>query len=371
MMTEPVLFEVWPARQGKAVAVATLNVEKSLNALSLEMIELLSEQLDAWEEDDSIAMVVLQGAGEQAFCAGGDIVKLYQSMVEHGHERNPYAESFFEQEYRLDYLIHTYTKPVLCWGHGIVMGGGVGLMAGASHRVVTEKSRIAMPEITIGLYPDVGGSWFLNRMPGRVGLYLGLTGAHLNAADALFVKLADYCVSSQKKADVMAALCEVPWSEDYRHNHQQLSQLLRAHRHVDALPESPVRRHLDFINQVTDADSVEEIATALVAHAGEDAWIQRGINTFQKGSPTSAKLIYDIYRHAAHMSLEEAFAMELGLSVQCCLHHDFREGVRALLIDRDNRPAWSPATLDAVTEAHIDGHYLPPWGSAEHPFADW
>ncbi|WP_137936314.1 enoyl-CoA hydratase/isomerase family protein [Chitinivorax sp. B] len=370
-MNDPVLFELKAAANGKQVAFATLNVEKSLNALSLEMIDLLAEQLDVWELDPTIAMVVLQGAGDKAFCAGGDIVKLYQSMVKHGHERNAYAETFFENEYRLDYLIHTYTKPILCWGHGIVMGGGLGLMAGASHRVVTEKSRIAMPEVTIGLYPDVGGSWFLNRMPGRVGLYLGLTGASLNAADAMFVKLADHYVDSSQKQAVFDNLLGTDWADDYRSNHHKLSTLLRQHRGLQPMAVSPVRMHLDFINEVTNFDSVEEIAQALAMHQPDDAWIKRGAETLRKGSPTSAKLIFDIYRHAIHMSLEEVFAMELGVSVQCCLQHDLREGVRALLIDKDNQPVWSPATWEEVTKAHIDQHYVPPWGEDAHPFADW
>ena len=367
-----VIFDTRTAVNGKQIGFATLSNEAALNALTLAMAEQLYEQLLEWEEDPAIACVVLQGAGDKAFCAGGDIVSLHQSLCEHGEDwTQRYAEQFFELEYQLDYLIHSYTKPVLCWGHGIVMGGGLGLMAGASHRVVTEKSRIAMPEITIGLFPDVGGSWFLNRMPGRVGLYLGLTGAHLNAADALFVKLADFYVEHAEKAALLADLQQVDWHDHYRHNHHKLSALLRQHKGRYPLPESPVRQHLDFINAVTDCDSVEEIAAALSQHQQDDAWVQRGAKALQAGSPTSAKVIFETYQRARHMSLEEVFAMELGLAIQFCRHPDFREGVRALLIDKDNTPRWSPSTLAEVSDTYVEEHFTPPWPEDQHPYRDW
>ncbi len=371
-MSSKIVFETRRSSTGLELGFATLCNEASLNAITLAMSEQLHDQLLEWEENPAIACVVLQGAGSKAFCAGGDIVSLHRSLCEQGEDLTQrYAERFFELEYQLDYLIHTYTKPVLCWGHGIVMGGGLGLMAGASHRVVTGQSRIAMPEITIGLFPDVGASWFLNRMPGRSGLYLGLTGAHLNAADALFVKLADFYLEHGEKAALMDDLLGVDWSDDYRHNHHQLSSLLRQHRGRFPLPESPVRAHLDFLNAITDFDSVEEIAAALAFHQHDDAWIQRGAHSLQKGSPTSAKVIFDIYRRATHMSLEEVFAMELGLAIQFCRHPDFREGVRALLIDKDNTPRWSPATLADVSEQYVAGHFVWPWAEEAHPYRDW
>ena len=194
-MNAPVLFEERSAANGMRFGIATLNAPQTLNGLSLEMVDLLAARLDEWARDPGVALVVLQGAGEKAFCAGGDLHGLYRSMGENQGKSgwsNAYARRFFEHEYRLDYRIHTYPKPVLCWGHGIVMGGGIGLMMGASHRVVSETSRLAMPEVSIGLFPDVGGSWLLNRMPGRIGLFLALTGAHMNTADAFFAGLADF-----------------------------------------------------------------------------------------------------------------------------------------------------------------------------------
>jgi len=201
---------------GRLIGIASLNSPRTLNGFSLDMAHLLDARLQRWADDERIVCVLLQGAGEKAFCAGGDLRALYQSMQTYrasGSDdilTNTYAADFFALEYRLDYRIHTYTKPIICWGHGIVMGGGIGLMAGASHRVVSEHSKLAFPEITIGLFPDVGGSWLLNRVPQYGGRFLALTGAPLNAGDAIYARLADY----RKHAAVKS------WSP-CRHKHGQ------------------------------------------------------------------------------------------------------------------------------------------------------
>ena len=201
-----VLFEELPTACGRSVGVATLNAPAALNALSLSMVRALTPMLRQWAYDNAIVGVVLQGAGEKAFCAGGDLRELYESLRANPGEPSDYARGFFAEEYQLDYLIHTFDKPILCWGHGIVMGGGIGLMSGASHRVVTSQSRLAMPEITVGLYPDVGGSWLLRRMPGRLGLFLALTGASRNASDALFCGRAYRDLSAGARAEGAAAI---------------------------------------------------------------------------------------------------------------------------------------------------------------------
>src|SRR3990167_4431209 len=173
-------FEERPAQHGMRIGIASLDAEKSLNALSLPMIEALDAKLKAWADDPSIACVMLRGNGPKAFCAGGDVVQLVHQCREHPGEIPPLAARFFADEYRLDHRIHTYPKPLICWAHGYVLGGGLGLMQGAAIRIVTPSSRLSMPEITIGLYPDVGGSWFLARLPGRFGLFLGLTASQIN-----------------------------------------------------------------------------------------------------------------------------------------------------------------------------------------------
>ncbi len=372
--SQPILLEEKPTAGGRRVAFATLNSEKSLNALSIEMIRLFYPQLKRWEADPGICCIVLQGAGEKAFCAGGDIRHMYEAMVEHpGPEfNNPFAEAYFAEEYRLDYSIHTCSKPILCWGHGIVMGGGMGLMNGASHRVVTERSRLAMPEITIGFYPDVGGSWFLNRMPGRTGLYLSLTGASLNAADALRVDLGDYFIPTDQKEAVYNALLTLPWSDDPQDNAAVLSRFLRGARGdlQEYSISSGVWNHFDFIQEVAEGDSLLEIAEALQTADSKDPWIAKGQKTFLNGSPTTAHLIFEMNRRARHLSLKEVFRLEYEVSMQFTAHPDFAEGVRALIIDKDNNPSWTPPSLDAVTREWVEEHFTPPCTEEKHPLRD-
>jgi len=366
-MTDSVLFEERPAACGRRFGVATLNAPASLNALSLAMVQLLTPMLRDWANDPAVAGVVLQAGGGKAFCAGGDLRELYQSMRRHGSEPNPYAHGFFAQEYHLDHLIHSYPKPLLCWGHGIVMGGGIGLMAGASHRVVTPASKLAMPEIAIGLYPDVGGSWLLRRMPGRVGLFLALTGAPLNAADALFCGLADACLEAASHAEVMAGISSARWSDVAQDNRAALSRLLEQHA-ANTLPASKVREHFDQIYTMMAGDDLMDIAQRLRGLRSDDPWLASAAAAFNKGSPTSAALAFELWRRVPHLSLAEVFRLEYRVSLGCCAHHDFAEGIRALLIDKDRQPRWSPATLEEVAQELIDDHFKPRF-AAPHPLA--
>lgn len=365
----PVLFSEQPLSNGKKIGVATLNTPRTLNALSLEMIDQLLAKFESWSTDENITAVWLEGAGDKAFCAGGDIVALYRSMTEYAGDsdpakENPYAEAFFTNEYKLDYLIHTYPKPLIVWGNGIVMGGGMGLFAGAAFRVVTETSRLAMPEITIGLYPDVGGSWFLNRMPGRCGLFLGLTGAHFNAADALFVGLADRFITHEQRNRVLAALEKAAWGED---SFRTVSKVLREFEAgcQAELPAAQVEAHFTEIQQLTDADSDLERVENIAAYAGEDKWLQRAASSLAAGSPTSMLLIQEQLRRTRHASLREVFQQELNLSMQCSLKGEFAEGIRALLIDKDKNPRWHYATVEAVEQQWIDSFFEPLW--SENP----
>ncbi len=364
---QPVIFEEKESSNGKIIAFATLNSPKSLNALSLEMIHLLADHLEKWRNNDQIACIILQGTGEKAFCAGGDIKLLHESMQEFPNQENPKANEFFQAEYTLDHTIHTYPKPILCWGNGIVMGGGMGLMAGSSHRVVTEGSRLAMPEITIGLYPEVGGSWFLNRMPGRSGLYLGLTASHLNAADALFVDLADFYVPNDQLDAVLTELTKAHWTDSDQGNHTTLSTVLRKFTSPELPAPSNVREHFDYIQRVTDHDNVIDIFKAIEQENPEEKWLSRGFQTLKNGSPTSAHVIFKIYSTVKHLSLKEVFKLEFELSSQFVQRPDLAEGIRALLIDKDNNPNWSPKTLEEVSEEWVDGHFKSPWTAENHP----
>ncbi|OWY26816.1 enoyl-CoA hydratase/isomerase family protein [Herbaspirillum robiniae] len=380
-MNQPVLFEELAARNGLRIGVATLASEKTLNAISLEMVDLLTPQLRKWQADPEVALVILQAQGEKAFCAGGDLQQLYRTMREHhaSPERgdirgNRYAAEFFEHEYRLDYLIHTFGKPILCWGHGIVMGGGIGLMAGCSHRVVTEKSRLAMPEITIGLYPDVGGSWFLSRMPGKTGVFLALTGALLNSADAVFAGLADYRVAHASKQSVFDALLAQDWG---RGNDAELLERVLADAQsaslndgVTAFAPSNLISHYDQIEALCRKPTLPEIVDGILSLQTEDAWLLKAAGTLRAGSPGSAWLGYALQKRVRHMSLAEVFRLEFVVSLHCAARADFVEGVRALIIEKDQKPKWQHATLAEAAPEWVEGFFDDPWKREEHPLAD-
>ncbi|RDE19453.1 enoyl-CoA hydratase/isomerase family protein [Motiliproteus coralliicola] len=365
-----ILFTEHAAANGKKIIQATLNSEKSLNALTLEMIELLAPKLPEWEADEAVAAVILDGAGDKAFCAGGDIRNLYKGMV--GDNDNPdFVETFFTEEYQLDHAIHCFTKPLIVWGGGIVMGGGLGLMAGANYRVVTETSRIAMPEVSIGLYPDVGGSWFLNRMPGRVGLFLGLTASGLNAADCRYVGLGDRFVSTDKRGLLIEQLQAVEWGSDLEDLHHGVNTVLRQLEQdsLEQLPESQVLKHFDTINALMDHYELKDIVAAILALETDDRWLQKAQGAVKAGSPAAMALIFAQLKRSKHLSLKEVFQAELVLSLNCGKAGEFAEGVRALLIDKDGKPDWRFKSLETVDQNWIEGLFVSPWSDADHPLA--
>ncbi|MCC7644874.1 MULTISPECIES: enoyl-CoA hydratase/isomerase family protein [unclassified Janthinobacterium] len=369
-MVETVKLEERDCPGGMKLGIITLDAPKSLHALTLDMIRAIDGALVRWASDDAIACVVLHSSTDKAFCAGGDVRSLRSAVAEQpGIVPNPQALAFFAEEYRLDHRIHTYVKPLLVWGGGIVMGGGLGLMAGASHRVVTESTRIAMPEITIGLFPDVGGSWFLGRMPGRSGLFLGLTGAPMNAADALFTGLGDYFLRQEERAMVLDSLALAQWQASPQENSEQLDRLLRGFSApASMLPVSEVRANFDAIAALTQAPTLPEVVAAIAAYDGDSAWLQKAAHSLAKGAPSSAALVWAMRDRTRHMSLAQVFQLELIVAVQCCAHADFSEGVRALLIDKDNAPQWQPASLADVSATHLDEYFAAPW--TQHPLAD-
>ena len=368
-MTEKcqVRFQEYTTASDHKIGHATLDAQGSLNALTLDMIDALYGQLCQWQSDDSVVAVVLDGAGEKAFCAGGDIRQLHASVIENDFGPNPYGEAFFTREYRLDYLIHTFSKPVLCWGGGIVMGGGIGLMAGASHRVVTPSSKLAMPEVSIGLFPDVGGSWILGRMPGRVGLFLGLTGTRMNGADALFCGMADRYLDDTSFSDVLSQLQAAQWNADAGGNHQILTKLLRSLEQQQALelPDSPLQDQFSVIQQVTDAETPLDVLKNIRNQEG--SWWKRAGDSLEKGCPLTAGLVFEQLARSRHLSLADIFRMELNMAVSCLRGANFAEGVRALLLERGSTPQWSPASLEDLKASDIEPFFTPLWSEAEHP----
>lgn len=344
------------------VGFITLNSEATLNSLNLEMIEALTVALESWKNSSEVACIFIQGAGEKALCAGGDVRQLYDNILAQREVDATQVPQgcfdFFAKEYALNYAIHTYPKPIIVWGHGIVMGGGIGVMVGASHRIVTERSKLAMPEITIGLFPDVGATWFLNRMPSAYGVYLGLTGARLDAADCRFLGLADYYMESTAKQAVVDALIQATWSE---HVEAQVDEMLTTLAQPNTIGASQAEAHQSFIQQFESVNTLEEFRTTLMNYKDKDSWIETGVQSFEKGSPSSAHIIFKQLQDGKDYSLAQVFQTELNLACQCCIHPDFAEGVRALLVDKDQSPKWQPATLEDVTSDWVEGYFKPLW----------
>jgi enoyl-CoA hydratase/carnithine racemase len=369
MSEAPIIFEELPAGQRKLGRV-TLSVPATLNSLTLEMVDLLQAQLERWRDDDNIAVIFVDGGGEKAFCAGGDVQALHQSSVATPGGPCEYAETFFAREYRMNYLLHTYAKPIICWGHGIVMGGGLGVMAGCSHRVVTQKTRIAMPEVTIALFPDVGGTWFLNHMPGKSGHFLALTGASINATDAIYTGIADRFIDSDQKEAVIEQLLQQFWAGETAANHGLVSHVLRPFAQLSASqsPQGQVAPHLQAINDLCDGDDIHQIIDNIVSLQSEDVWLSRARDGLAHGSPLAALWISRQLRAMRLASLKECFQSEVLLATNIVRHTEFAEGVRALLIDKDRNPRWQYQTSRDVPEGILDGFFTAPW--KQNPLAD-
>ncbi|TDK57973.1 enoyl-CoA hydratase/isomerase family protein [Pseudomonas moraviensis] len=362
-------FEELTGTDGARIGIASLDAEKSLNALSLPMINALSDKLNAWANDPQIVCVLLRGNGAKAFCAGGEVRSLVEACRAHPGEVPPLAEQFFSAEYRLDYSLHIYPKPLICWGHGYVLGGGMGLLQGASTRIVTPSSRLAMPEITIGLYPDVGASWFLARLPGKLGLFLGLTGAHINGRDALDLDLADRFLLDEQQPQLIEGLLQLNWQEQTA---MQLNSLLKALQQeaFGQMPEAQWLPRRQLIDELLDVSDVACAWKAISLHRdSSDPLIARAAKTMTEGSPLTAHLVWEQISRARHMSLAEVFQMEYTLSLNCCRHPEFSEGVRARLIDKDQKPHWHWPDINNVPDAVVEAHFHKVW-EGRHPLAD-
>ncbi|HBA39636.1 MAG TPA: hypothetical protein DCZ05_07815 [Deltaproteobacteria bacterium] len=348
---EPVLFSEEKTASFR-LGFITLNHPRLLNALNLRMLHLIAGKLQEWRGRADIVCVVLNAASERAFCSGGDVKSLLFELRE--GEGASFVHNYFTYEYFVDYSVHCYPKPVLCWADGITMGGGIGIMNGASHRVVTERTWLAMPEIFIGLFPDVGGTYFLNRLPEGLGLFLGLTGARFDGLDAVAIRMAEGLVSSNKKPHFFAGLLRLPWTGDSQKDKEVLSRYLVRNNEADRADGSLLLKQSDRIQELTDKDSIEQIDTNLRALKIKDDWFQSALQGYFGGSPTSAKVIFEQMRRGKDLSLKDAFLREWDMAIHLCGSSDFYEGVRARLLDRDNRPRWNPPSLGEVKSAEVE-----------------
>lgn len=358
----PVLFEELAVSGGNGlrVGVARLNRPKQLNALTLEMCQMLLDRFRAWASDEGIVAVMLAGNGDKGFCAGGDVAGVIREVRAGGPRRFVYGDAFFDVEYTLDLLIHTYPKPLISWAHGVCMGGGVGLTVGASHRIVSERSRIAMPEIHIGLFPDVGGGWFLNRLPGGVGTVMALTGMIVDEADAIHAGLADYFVPEHARGAFIDSLLALDWSGEPRADRERLTRFCLAQhkRWHDRLPVAKLQQYAEAIRWIASQPTVAEVRDALLAAADEDPYFRVAADNLAKGSPTTARVTFEYLRRTRQMSIAEVLALDLVMARRFQRLHDFGEGVRALLIDKDRAPEWSPASFDEVSDELVASHFV-------------
>ena len=347
------------------VGCLTMNRPKALNALSLDMVRDLTAALEQWKSDPQVLAVVVRGQGKEgpfgAFCAGGDIRFFHQAAL----AGDPRLEDFFTEEYALNHLIHTYPKPYIAIMDGICMGGGMGVSQGASLRIVTERSKLAMPETNIGLFPDVGGGYFLSRCQGALGEYLALTGRVLGGREAIAAGLADSFMDSGRLTSLWDSLGATPFES---------GEAVERWCRTFALPDDTSSKPswpLNRINELFGLPSVLEIIRALES-AGADAWATETADMLRKRSPLMLHVVLEQVRRARSMGLADDLRMERDL-VRHCFHlrpgtaSETVEGIRALAVDKDHQPKWNPACIEDVTPDSVAAFFVSPWPAQAHP----
>ena len=321
----------------------TLNRPKAIHALNRSMCEIMTEALLDWRGDEAVKSVLIDHAGERGFCAGGDIRMIAESGAGDASE----AKAFFLAEYRLNHLMFDYPKPITAIVDGIVMGGGVGISEPARVRIATERTTYAMPETGIGLFPDVGGGWFLPRLPGQTGVWLALTGARLKAADTVALGIHTHFVDSGAIGALTGELLAAPADPE-----------AVADRVSGDAGTAPLGAHREAIDRLFAFDTVEEIFAALETDGSD--WAMAQLAALKTKSPQSLKVTLRQLRTGATLdSFAQNMAMEYALGGRVVRTHDFQEGVRAVIVDKDNAPKWSPASLEGVTDAMVDNLFAP------------
>jgi enoyl-CoA hydratase len=338
MDSSDILFE----RRG-AAGIVTLNRPKALNAVTHEMVRALGRQLQAWEHDAAVTRVVIRAAGDRAFSAGGDIRALYE-LGRAGRQTE--MLTFWRDEYPLNATIKRYPKPYVALIDGIVMGGGVGISVNGSHRVAGDRFSFAMPEVGIGFFPDVGATWFLPRLPGELGTWVGLTGDRLKAADAVSAGVATHHVRSERFADLLDALC----------GNVSVDATLAAF--AEPGEPGPMTRRRAAVDRLFAGDRVEDILGRLDAETGDGGeWARATAATIRTKSPLSLKLALAQVRHGKDWSFEDCMVHEFRIVSRIVHGHDFYEGVRAVIVDKDNAPRWRPPGLADIKDADVERHF--------------
>jgi enoyl-CoA hydratase len=346
-----ILFE----RRGVA-GLVTLNRPQALNAVSHAMVRALAQQLAEWERDPAVTRVIVTANGGRAFSAGGDLRALYDLGRAGRYDE---ALDFFREEYALNARIKRYRKPYVALIDGIVMGGGVGVSVHGSHRVAGDKFMFAMPEVGIGFFPDVGATWFLPRLPGALGTYCALTGERLNAADGVVAGVATHRVPSAQFSDLIEALCSAV----------SVDALLGAFR--EPAGEGPVAARRAAIDRLFRGDRIEDILAALAAEASQNgtnaAFASATAALMRTRSPTSLKLVLEQMRRGATFDFTACMRTEFRIVSRVVRGHDLYEGIRAVIVDKDQAPRWQPSTLEAVSAAEVERHFAPLAGELDLP----
>jgi enoyl-CoA hydratase len=350
------------------VAHLTLNRPQALNALSFGMLHRLRELFDQWAHDANVYAVVASGSGEKAFCAGGDVRGLYNSITGLGPRVH---EEFFITEYTLNYQLHRFLKstgkPYIAMIDGIVMGGGMGISQGATFRIVGDRTKMAMPETKIGLFPDVAGTYFLSRATGAMGLYLGLTSNVINGADAVAAKLADTYMTVDAQLAFLKQLYEVSWSAAPLND---VVRLLIAN--ATSAPASKLASLSHSMEKhFAGKHNVQDIITSLLAETdpATSAWAHNTAEDLLRRSPTLMEVTKQQIENGHKLSVADCLRLELGMMYRAFEYPDVVEGIRALAFDKDNQPRWRPATLGEVSSDVVDSFFTPRWSAAEHPLA--
>ena len=348
------------------LAQVVLDRPQALNALSLGMVRDLYRALTAWRADPAVQAVAIRSSSPRAFCAGGDLRFFHEACRAGLHGGTEALEDFFTKEYRLDHLIHHYPKPWLVLMDGIVMGGGMGMAQGGAScvRVVTERARMAMPEVNIGLFPDVGGGRFLSRLPDHVGLYLALSGEALSAADAVRIGLADFLLPSARMPALLDALQQAG-DGDVRACIAEAAVLVAD---TDRIEEEGLSANRSAIAQHFAQDSVAAIADSL--RRDDSPFARRTLAAMMQRSPLMLCVTFRQLKRARDLSLADCLRMERSMIRHCFEHGEVLEGIRAAIIDKDRQPRWQPAHLNTVTEAMVERFFEPAWPAHLHPLRD-